>query len=1130
VPSKSNRLTIGPFTGGVDLQSDPCIMDARRSPLAADLSMARGICETRAGYRVLDKEPSYIAGSTPKSVRQTLSFDAASSESGTATFTRPLNKGAFSIIYEGLPSNTSDGTYVLATVYDGSNLVAQLEYVVSSATVAWRLKVRDSTANTLTGTTPFASTATWGAQRRYIVATYAAGSIVIYVGGIEQTTTNSGSSTGIFNTPTTFYFSFDGTTNYASQAVSQFVLINRSILRDSGTIDNFSQSDPMRNAYFPLGYPVDSIENDPDILLHYAFNENTGTTVYDWSQFGADMTLANTPTWIAAGGQTLQGRGLGMGVWRDKSGTRFNVLGFSRSAPRGTDSVNQGVVYVDRCDRTWALGGATADRPIYYIGGTSTADETSPSLSGLDSFARMQFLQAGHRFMMLNGVDYIRQITVSTWKYLGGTAPPTAPILTASGTGSNWKICYTYYNPVDDVETGRSPVLSVTNQGIGMSVTPFLSSDSQFTHIRWYRTVSDGTKFYLEATTTPGAYVLAISDANLVAGPVLAGDGSAEGNRKVKRLYLAFPDFRPETPTEGAQKGPISGPTLGVTGAGGSLSAGNYYVAYAYRNSTTGDETGMSPAVLQAVSALDRIDVSAMVLPGDTNYNQIVLYRTKVNAFTWYEDKVITAAATSTLTQADSTLTTTIEKKALPPVAAWGAVFANRLWLLQNDGTLCYSTAGDFGAFPYDNAYRGRGKIGGASILASRDILIVGYEDGVAYALPNPGSETNLTFFMIVNFQLYSEYGACIAQDTIRETVQGMLWLGLDGVYRYDGQSVVRVSDPVTPFFRYMNLGRARYATAVYKDDENLYMVAVPRGLDKTSRLNDSWMTHFNGQAWMPYQLPPCDVAGVLEDANGNNHYCFIMPTGILLELLTKSVTQQVFPDVSVCFDGVEVATAANLATVTACSMGALTYTAPAGFDGGFALWLLRNEAVTSITNHTMQRWVVANGTPFLDGFNFYPMAQTVVGNTYKGYLGGIRSYWTTSRFICIPEESDRLAMIEDSYIHQRWDVHTQTTSIQAVLAGETPTQITIAKLPSAIVAPSTYLGIQHPETLISVADGNSVRLQVQHGGWPAAGLGQSASAASRSHQFLFVNNPPEPRTGFKVESVAFTFTPQASA
>jgi hypothetical protein len=263
---KPNRLTLGPFTGGVDFRSDPNIMDARRSPLAADISMARGICETRGGYRVLDKEPSYIAGASAKSARQTLSFDAASSESGSATFIRPLNKGEFSIIYEGLPTDTADGTYVLASVYDGSNLVVQLEYVVTSATVAWRLRIRDSSGNTLTGTTPYASTASWGAQRRYIVASLNAGSIVIYVGGIEQTTTNSGSTTGIFTTPTLFYFSYDGTTNYASQAVSQFVLVNRSILKNPGTIDNFSQSDPMRNAYFPLGYPVDSIENDPDIL------------------------------------------------------------------------------------------------------------------------------------------------------------------------------------------------------------------------------------------------------------------------------------------------------------------------------------------------------------------------------------------------------------------------------------------------------------------------------------------------------------------------------------------------------------------------------------------------------------------------------------------------------------------------------------------------------------------------------------------------------------------------------------------------------------------------------------------------------------------------------------------------
>lgn len=1134
---KLPRLTLGPFVGGVDLQSEASIMPQAYSPNAVDISMARGICETRAGYRVLDAEPSYLASSTPKAARQTLTLDAASSQSGSATFVRPIRNG-FSIVYEGLPTDTSDGTYVIAAVHDGVNLIAQLEYVVLTSTVAYRLRVRDSSGNTYTATTPYQTTAAWGATRRYVTVVFS-GTAAIYVGGVSQTITPTGSSTAVFSTPAAFYLSFDGTTNYASQAISQIVLVNRRLNAASGNIQNYAEDEPSQDSYFPLGFPVDSIENDPDILLHYTFTENTGTTVYDWSQFGTDLTLANTPTWVTGGGQHLYGRGLGMGVWRAKDGTRYNVLGFTRNAPRTTTNVKQGVIYVDRCDQSWAKGGASLNKDIYYIGGSATADQTSPSFAGLDSFARMLFLQIGHRLTVMNGVDYIRQITVATWNYLGGTAPPTAPVIVGTGTGSNWKVCYSYYNPIDDVETGRSPVATITDDALGTTVQWFLSSDAQFTHVRIYRTISDGTRFYLETTQAMGAaaYALAVTDANLVAMPVLPGDGSAEGNRKVKRLYLAFPDFSPEDGaygpslgSKGNQRSPAAQATTGVTGSGGSLSAGNYYVAYAYRNSTTGEETGMSPAVLQAVSANDRIDVSNMVLPGDSNYNQIVLYRTKVNAFTWYEDKVFTAAATNTLTQADSALTTTIETKALPPICPWGAIFANRLWLLANDGTLYWSTAGDYGSFPFENAHRVRGKIGGASILAVGSLLLVGFEDGVVYALPGPGGEVSLSYFVLVNFQLYSTDGGCIAQETAKATDIGILWLGIEGVYLYDGQTITLASARMTPFFRYLNLGRARYATALWKDDEHLYMIAVPRGFDKKARLNDSWVCMFTvGRAWMPYQLPPCDVLGILEDAGGTSRYCFQMPSGLLCELLTKSQTQQRIDPANAVYDGVETQTAANMANPTACSFDAPTYTAPAGFDGGFAVWMLRNSAVTSITNHTVQRWVLRNGTPFLSGLNFYPMFATAIGATFKGYLGGIRSQWVTSRFSCVPDEPDRACKIIDTFINQRFNPFT-TPSIQAVLSGESPFQNTMTKLPSAIVAPATYVGIQHKETLILVEDGTAQKLQTEHGGWPDAATAQGVSAASKSHQFLFVNNPPEPNTGFVVQSVAFRYEAQESA
>lgn len=80
----------------------------------------------------------------------------------------------------------------------------------------------------------------------------------------------------------------------------------------------------------------------------------------------------------------------------------------------------------------------------------------------------------------------------------------------------------------------------------------------------------------------------------------------------------------------------------------------------------------------------------------------------------------------------------------------------------------------------------------------------------------------------------------CVAPSSIVGLEDGsVLWLGRDGFYRFDGQTISRTSDQITETVLALNPNRVGRSVAMYDPDTSEYRCAVPYG---TSTTNDRWM------------------------------------------------------------------------------------------------------------------------------------------------------------------------------------------------------------------------------------------------------------------------------------------------
>ena len=128
---------------------------------------------------------------------------------------------------------------------------------------------------------------------------------------------------------------------------------------------------------------------------------------------------------------------------------------------------------------------------------------------------------------------------------------------------------------------------------------------------------------------------------------------------------------------------------------------------------------------------------------------------------------------------------------------------------------------------------------GGAEItgLASHNGLLLAFTERSVYAMSDFASPNPLT-----------TGAGCVAPNSIQATKDGQLiWLGKDGFYAFDGQSVNKISHPIDRVVKKkLNTSRMRYATATIDPDSGEYRCAVAPAGSTAQKL----VLCFDGSFW----------------------------------------------------------------------------------------------------------------------------------------------------------------------------------------------------------------------------------------------------------------------------------------
>lgn len=964
-----SRFPLAPFTKGLSTLADEAAGDPQSLVEAGDVRGHTGILTLRKGYRILDIEPSHVndSGGTTKT-RAFLLFDASNDNASNTSWTQTLGQKwtiRWEMNFATLGASFTNGNRVALHITGAGFDPVKITLIGNTAAATCQISVaiQDNLGNTVTLTSTARTSAAWLAafengSARYLKITRDGITLNLYVGETLEDT-DSTFTTNAHEAGVALYVGSDSTPgNYAAIAIySSLVIVNRLLTE--------------YESYWGIGYPTDS-EAEPDVLGNWPFNDLTGTTVKDYSSYAKNLTISGA-TWTNS--SHVSARGLGIGSWRRANGDIYHALASTRRGTSSAGAAPSGVVYTWKASETFLP---------FYFGGDPANDDATAGLTGLNAFARVDFQQGRDMLLLCNGYDFCRKRR-TTFQYMGGTAPPTAPVVvTAGGAGTTatWIYAYSYFNSLTKTETGLSPFTTITiTDDAGTTVNWFVSSDTQFDRVRIYRSKTGEAGLYLltEQTMAAGSYAdnPAKTDANLAAGPLCPG-ADISGNRGRKRAFIGFPDFRQDDPVEGPRKGPVTAPTLAQSGSS-SVNNGVHYIAYSYYDSTNDVETGMSPAAAITVTGNQQIDISALVLPPEgSRYDQMRIYRTKAGAWEWFRAQTLNVATTATETQADSALTTTVETMALPPKFRGMAVFANRLWGFVGD-RLYWSTAGFLEDHPEANAFSPKAGVHIRAISPTEGALFVHFEDGTIHLLPHPGDEPDLSYFVPLNLRQWSPRNAAVGHFTVQAVPGGLVWLARDGFFFANPGTLQHISRMITPEFLNLNAARGEYACSLYDGTRDIYRCWVSRG---NKRLNEECFVFYvrEGTWWLDNLH--ADMAGILYDGKENPHYCFLMENGVLCEL--DETLEQDGDGGGTQEGAVSDASPTHFAAIGG-------YTEPTGGDGGYPVWFVKSDGTIA------QRFILDSGVAIpADDVTFYPSLVGLTSGSWTAYLNGIRGYFKT--------------------------------------------------------------------------------------------------------------------------------------
>lgn len=961
----AERVPIDLPVGGLNTLVNALVGNPAYSPDCSDISVNRGLIQQRGGFRILDIEPSHTndVGGTDKALGY-LSFDGSNDKAVISSFTGPLGT-KWTLRWDlefANAANALSGTYQLlhipGTTYDPLSIQA----IGDGTTITLRVITKDNAGNSVTLNSTARTPAEWQTAGPYASANFVRvvrdeETVYLYVAETLEDS-DTGFTVNAHEAPTSLYVGCNSSSaNFATLVwYGSLVIVNR-VMAEA-------------EAYWGINWPIDSTP-EADVIGHWLCYEGSGTTINDFSSYARDMTITGA-TWTQ--GTHRSGRGLGVYNHRTRTGDLYHIICASRRADSSTGAVPTGAIYAWKANRAFLP---------FYFGADPAADDATATAAGatcrdgFDLLARWYWASAGDLALGANGVDRCMKFggTTAQLAYLGISAPPCGPDCTATGSGGAMsagvvKYVQTFYNNNTGTESGASQAVSVTvvaNDSV--TVAPLGSNDTQVTHIRVYRTTAGGTTYTMVkevANSGTASFSDGLADAAITNNLLLTGVDLA-GNLRRKRMFGAT--------------GPPTAPTLADGGAG-TATGGSHRMAYSWANSTTGEESGWSPATTIALAANRDISMSAMVLPTEgTKYDKMNIYSTKNGNLLWFLVAQITPSATYTVTAVDANFTTANDHlKGLPPIAKYPTMFANRLWMASGS-TLYWSGPGLCEAFPWANAHIANSGAEITGIGATEGMLFVSYNDGRVFGVPHPGNEVDLDLFVPINMREIAPKGGAVGHGTIQKTPYGLVWLARDGFYAVTEGRMTLISPLISPDFLNLNRVRAKYGCSLWLDDEGIYVCWVARS---TKRLNEEAFVWFAKEnRWVLWNIH-ADAAGELLDGNETPHYCFLVENGVLCEL-----------DLSVDYDGDGGGTTSGTGTnkgIARCAEVA-SYTQPVGGDGGYPVYLVKSDGTTG------QRYVVdsaltISGTKNIT--NFYPSYSAFATGTWTVYMNGIRGRFKT--------------------------------------------------------------------------------------------------------------------------------------
>lgn len=238
---------------------------------------------------------------------------------------------------------------------------------------------------------------------------------------------------------------------------------------------------------------------------------------------------------------------------------------------------------------------------------------------------------------------------------------------------------------------------------------------------------------------------------------------------------------------------PDSAPTIDE-GAAGDLEAGDYYAVYTFYNSTTGEESDVSPVSSGlTLGASKKIDWSNLDTSTNPQVDSRRLYRTiKGQEGTYYLVATIGNIESTyddeNVEQADMGAAAPDDNGAPPTGLVAMELFNERMWV--TDGTYCYysqfglpESYGTFAFLPV-NIEDGYDVVG---LKSFGDRLIIGKGNAMHYLT---GTD-DLSFSMRV---LTDKHG-CHSAKSMAVAEGLMFWFGGDNFYQSDGNGVVAAGD-----------------------------------------------------------------------------------------------------------------------------------------------------------------------------------------------------------------------------------------------------------------------------------------------------------------------------------------------